>query len=47
MCLCVYVSLCVSVRVCLHEEGLQEYYAEEDSEGTKISIFEDIHFTRR
>ena len=45
VCLCVFV--CVCACVCLHEEGLQEHYAEEDFEGTKISIFEDIHFTRR
>ena len=53
MCVCVFMSLCACV--CLHEEGLQEHYAEGlqehyaegNSEGIKISIFEDIHFTRR
>ena len=45
VCVCVCVYVCV--RVCLHEEALQEQYAEEVSKGTKISIFEDIHFTRR
>ena len=43
---CVSVCLCVCVCVCLHEEGLQDHYAEGDSEGIKICIFENIHFTR-
>ena len=49
MCVCVFMCqyLWLCACVCLHEEGLQEHYAEEDSEGTKISLFEDIHFTRR
>ena len=45
-CVCVCVCVCVC-GVCVHEEGLQEHYAEGDSERTKISIFEDIQFTRR
>ena len=49
MSVCVFMCLCVFLcaYVCLHEEGIQERYAEEDFEGTKISIFEDIHFARR
>ena len=49
MCVCVFMCMCVCLCacLCLHEEGLQEHYAEEDFEGAKISIFEDIHFTRR
>ena len=33
--------MCVCVCVCLHEEGLEEHYADGDSVRTKISIFED------
>ena len=36
---CVCVCMCVSV--CLHEEGLEEHYAEGNSERTKTVIFED------
>ena len=32
------VFMCLCACVCLHEEGLQEHYAEGDSEGIKISI---------
>ena len=46
-CMCVCVFMCLCACVCLHEEELQEHYAEGNSEGIKISIFEDIHFTRR